>query len=185
MHMRQIIKPMWRSQCLDSIKSYLTSRDVKCSDLRLVGLQTLFMSSEHCTILLVFPCEHTIRGKKQLPPSCVIMCSADHSKSCFSYYCEKGFSCARNYVRSLMNIKADIHHSVCNCVCLYDKPDPIIPQEGIACIVSPTLIRNVSSINWVHVYKCAEWHQLDGRHTWNELLGPSLKSSSGEAQLTY
>lgn len=35
-------------------------------------------------------------------------------------------------------------------MCVYDEPDLIIPQEDIACFVSPSFVQNAASINWVH-----------------------------------
>lgn len=103
--------------------------------------------------------------------------------SFISSYFANVFLCARLHVRSLSNIKAYIHHRVCVCARtrVYDEPDLIISQGDIACFVSPSLVQNASSINWVHANARSDINSMAETH----VKRCSNPPSSAAAQLSY
>lgn len=103
--------------------------------------------------------------------------------SFISSYFVNVFLCARLHVRSLSNIKAYIHRRVCVRAHkrVYDEPDLIISQGDIACFVSPSLVQNASSINWVHANARSDINSMAETH----VKRCSNPPSSAAAQLSH
>lgn len=144
------------------------------------SLKTCWFSksvNEQCTILVVFSVQ---KKKPHQLWSCVVHIP---SISLISSYLVNVFLCARLYVRSLSNVKAYIHCRVCVRVRMrvYDEPDLIIPQGNIACLVSPSLVQNMLSINWAHTNA---WSDINSM-TDTRVKRCSNPLSSAAAQLSY